>query len=198
MKILIGLIGLLCFSAWADVQKAQKQSNAWDVHNDPFKMNPNFENRLDALPLTGELSSKALAWPGNYWPNFKGGIAHRWSSEKPQNFKYESPSLYEAKQMSKQQINELSPAEKYDLFSGNYDYPTVREVWKSTGPHANVWYGICHGVSPASLNHPEPKTVSLNNPDGIAITFYASDVKALLAYYYAKESDSDMVQVGKR
>lgn len=190
------VIAAISLSAYARPQANNK--NAWDGWNNPYKMDSQFENRLDMLPKTGELASAGLAWPGYYWANNKGGIAQRWSSKNPGHFKYDSPSLYEAQNMTAQQLNELSPAEKYDLFTGNYDYPTVENSWSYTRPGAPVWNGICHGVSPASLNHSEPKTITLTNADGIKLTFYASDVKALLAYYYAKISDSDVVQVGKR
>ena len=90
----------------------------------------------------------------------------------------------------------MSLVEKYDLYLGRYDYPTVKRVWGETRKGASSWHWICHGVSPSSLNYSEPKAVTVYNPDGIEITFYASDVKALLAYYYAKVSDSNSVQVG--
>lgn len=190
------VLAISVFSFFAQAQTNNK--NAWDGWNDPYKMDPNFESQLDKLPIKGELASKGLAWPGYYWANNKGGIAQRWSSKNPRNFKYTSPSLYEAQAMSAEQINELSPAEKYDLFMGEYSYPTVEASWSYTRRGASPWYGICHGVAPASLNHTEPKTVTVTNSDGIKITFYASDVKALLAYYYGKVSDTDVVQVGKR
>lgn len=195
--VLCAAIALHAFSALADTDSVNNK-NAWDGWNDPYKMDANFENRLNVLPTSGELSSRGLAWPGYYWANNKGGIAQRWTSKDPQNFKYESPSLYELKNMSKEQINELSPAEKYDLYVGSYDYPTVKQVWDTTRKGESAWHGICHGVSPASLNHSEPKAITVKNKDGIEVTFYASDVKALLAYYYAKISDTDVVQVGKR
>lgn len=193
---LVLLSASFALSAYAEPNANNK--NAWDGWNNPYKMDKNFENRLDMLPTSGELSSSGLAWPGYYWANNKGGIAQRWSSKNPQHFKYDSPSLYEAKNMTAKQINELSPAEKYDLFTGNYDYPTVEASWSYTRRGAPVWNGICHGVSPASLNHAEPKPVTLTNADGVKVTFYSADVKALLAYYYAKVSDSNVIQVGKR
>ena len=193
---LLMVMGTFAFSAFAEPTANNK--NAWDGWNNPYKMDANFENRLDALPTSGELASKGLAWSGYYWANNKGGIAQRWSSKNPQHFKYDSPSLYEAKNMTTEQINELSPAEKYDLFTGNYDYPTVTASWSYTRPGAPIWNGICHGVSPASLNHSEPKPVTLTNADGIKVTFYSSDVKALLANHYANVSDTGIIQVGKR
>ena len=172
--------------------------NAWNGWNDPFKMDKNFETDFDKLPLSGNLEGEGLAWPGYYWANNRGGIAQRWRSSNPQDFKYSSPNQSQILGLSKEQINKLSPAEKFDLYMGDYSYPTVSRVWGQTRRGADAWHGICHGVSPSSLNHSEPKTVTLYNPDGIEITFYSADIKALLAYYYAKVSDSKTVQVGKR
>lgn len=173
-------------------------SNAWDGMNNPAKMSDSFEYVFEKLPKSGSLKGSGLGWPGNYWPNNKGGVAHRWSSKNPQNFKYSSPGKAQLQYMSVESINELSPAEKYDLYMGRYDYPLVKRVFSQTRKGAPVWHGICHGVAPASLNHPEPKKVTVTNPDGVEITFWPSDVKALLAFYYAKEDDQRTFQLGKR
>lgn len=195
MKLLIVTILMSCV-LFANENANGK--NAWDGWNDPFKMNADFETKFDQLPLSGSLDDAGLAWPGYYWANNRGGIAQRWRSNNPQDFKYRSPDLNQLISLSKEDINKLSPAEKLDIFMGDYSYPTVDRVWGQTRRGADAWHGICHGVSPSSLHHREPKTVTLYNNDGIEITFYAADIKALLAYYYAKVSDSKTVQVGKR
>ena len=192
------LLGGFLITLSASVFAQALSSNAWDGWNDPNKMDPGFELNFEKLPLSGNLEGEGLAWPGYYWANNKGGIAYRWRSSNSQDFKYRSPGLQELLSLDKKKVNELSPAEKYDLFMGRYDYPTVRQVWGQTREGHKEWYGICHGVSPSSLNHPEPISNTVVNKDGIEITFYASDVKALLAYYYARISESKSVQVGKR
>jgi hypothetical protein len=45
-----------------------------------------------------------------------------------------------------------------------------------------MWWGYCHGWSPAALNYKEPKPVTLANPQGIKVPFGSSDVKALLTF----------------
>jgi hypothetical protein len=189
---------VLATSLYVHAEPNAKNTTAWDNWNNPYKMDANFNSTLNLLPTTGELSSAGLAWPGTYWPNNKGSIAWRWTSKDPKPFKYESPSLYEASQMTEAQINELSPAEKYDLYVGRYDYPTVERMFKAHRKGEAIWHGICHGVAPASLHHSEPKTVTVISTDGIKIKFYASDVKGLLANHYAKVSDTGIIQVGKR
>ncbi|MCT4642947.1 MAG: hypothetical protein N4A33_11715 [Bacteriovoracaceae bacterium] len=189
---------LIAFAFNAFATDTQTQSTKWNFQNDPYRIDKNFENRLDLLPKSGDISSSGLGWPGYFWANKKGGIAQRWSSEKPQHFKYESPSLIQLRSMSHQKISELSAAEKFDIMMGRYDYPTVKRVWGQTSKRAKAWHGICHGVSPAGLHHIEPKARTLINPHGIKVTFHSSDLKALVAYYYAKISDTGIIQIGKR
>jgi hypothetical protein len=101
-------------------------------------------------------------------------------------FHYHSPSRDEARQMSRAELAQLSPTEKYDLFRGQYDYPMTRDVLtaKNVGPMRSYWEGICHGWAPASVNHSEPLPVDVVNPDGVVIPFGSADVKALLDYMY--------------
>lgn len=185
---------MMLISATAFAEK----ENDWNGWNNPSKMDSSFEYRFKKLPKSGKLKERFRGWQGYHWANNKGGIAHRWQSKRPMDFKYKSPSLEKLKTMSNAQINKLSPAEKYDIFMGEYNYPTVRMVWAQTRKGHSDWYGICHGVSPSSLNHDEPDTISVQNKDGIEITFYSADVKAIMAYFYARQSDSKVVQVGKR
>lgn len=184
--VILTALAALVSSAWA---------GSWNGQNNPYRMDRNFEGNFDRLPLEGELGG-GRGWPSNYWPNFKGGIAHRWNSSYPNDFDYKSPSLAALKSMSQVSINQLSPAEKYDIFMGRYDYPTVKRSWAQTARHHSIWYGICHGMSPAALHYAEPTTVTLKNSDGIEITFFSSDVKALMGYYYAKVSKAGVVQIG--
>ncbi len=193
------LITMITFSmAFTSFAEVESLTNTWNGYNNPYKLDRNFKSRLTDLPLQGDLGDSGYAWPDSYWPNYKGSIAWRWNAEYPQNFRYHSPTLREARLMTAEQLNELSPAEKYDLYVGDYSYPTVRKMWRSTSPRSPIWYGICHGIAPASLHYKEPKTVTVTSADGITLTFYASDVKALLGNYYAREGRSRVIQVGKR
>ena len=185
-------------NAFADTTSVNAATSAWNGANDPAIMSNNFEVILSKLPTSGNLEESAKAWPGYYWANNKGGIAQRWNASNPQHFKYESPARSQLSFLDQSQINRLSPAEKFDIYRGRYDYPLVKRVWGQTSSFASEWHGICHGVAPASLNHSEPKSITVTNPDGVEITFYAADLKALLAYYYAKVSEKPIKQVGKR
>lgn len=95
-------------------------------------------------------------------------------------------------------MKELSPAEKYDLYMGRYDYPLKWEVdFFARGGTAD-WEGICHGWAGASIHHEEPNPKVVKNPDGIEIHFGSSDIKALLSYAYSKVLISINESIGKR
>lgn len=167
---------------------------AWDNFNDPQWINPSpqntFEKQFSRLPLQGQLKKKP--WRDDFWPSSKSGLARRWGDPtwtKPdgsaalspeQMFSYALPSLEQLKVMTAEEINKLSPAEKYDIFRGKYDYPTVTAERLRNDPKAEGWVGICDGWAAASLSYPQPGSVTLPNPDGIKILFAASDIKALL------------------
>lgn len=201
MKNLILLFCVMSVFAFAEDNDKKEMGNKWDSQNNPYRINPNFESTFKALPLSGDMSSAGLGWPGYFWAKQKAGITQRWQVEqkrRSEHFKYDVSSVYQLKNMTQAQRDLLSPAEKYDIFMGNYSYPTVEKVRNATSPRDNDWSGICHGVSPAGLHHKEPAVKAITNKDGITITFFSSDLKALVAYYYAKVSDSGITQIGKR
>jgi hypothetical protein len=170
----------------------------WDSFNNPYRLSRYFHSQLEALPLKGKLQNPQLGWPGNHWANNLGGIAHRWSAGTPQDFSYKLLSLAELQQMTPYELDELSPAEKFDIFAQNYGYPTVKKIFSELSPNETSWNGICHGYAPAALNHEEPQRVILTNPDGVTLTFYSSDVAGLLSYFYSKEAKSSSTLIGKR
>jgi hypothetical protein len=173
-------------------------ASSWSQDNNPYKLGSDFKAKLSILPENGQFKDQRLGWPGSHWANYVGGIAHRWSAGNPQNFSYKRLSLAELKKLEPHEINELSPAEKFDIFNGNYNYPTVKNVFSRVSPNENQWHGICHGYAPAALNHPEPASVTLVNPDGISVHFYSSDVAGLMSFYYAHVASSTVTLIGNR
>jgi hypothetical protein len=111
-------------------------------------------------------------------------------------------SLYTLEQLKKLSVNvtkTLSPAEKYDIFIGRYDYPLVHEEWQRTNASDPTWEGICHGWSPAALFFKEPNPVTLTNADGVSVPFGSSDVKALLSFYCGQYDTNRMTKfIGTR
>lgn len=171
---------------------------AWPKFNDPYKFENNLDLNFKNFSSHATLKNKFIAWPGNHWPSQFGGISQRWSAVNPQYFIYHLYSKNELQILPQHLIDELSPAEKFDILHGNYYYPTVKKERRRTSPNNISWFGICHGVAPASLHHPEPQTVTINNSDGIELIFYSSDVKALISYYYAQIQKKHGKQIGRR
>ena len=147
-------------------------------------MNTTFETNFSRLPLKGVIRDKRLNWSGTYWPFIFGGISYRWNDE-PYSapFTYRSPSKAEVFRMSREQLEKLSPTEKYDLSQGDYSYSMTKKIMSRSSPTRAWWEGICHGWVQAAINYDEPNRVDIRNKDGLVIPFGSSDVKALLSYY---------------
>lgn len=169
---------------------------AWDRNNDPLNLGDGYERKFDALPLSGELAK--VPWSDSYWASRKGGIAHRWLSEGPRDFKYSSPSKELLARMSMRERAELSPAEKFDAYLGDYSYPLVKSEWRRVSPEDASWEGLCHGWAAAAIVFDEPQSVLAVNPDGIEIPFGASDLKALILYVQGHVENPEFRMLGAR
>jgi hypothetical protein len=177
---------------------SQAFARPWSAAEAPHILVKNLITSFDQLPAKAQIKNEFLIWPSSHWANHVGGIANRWSAANPQNFRYKFLAAQALRELQDNERAELSPAEKYDIYTSRYDYPTVKTVWGQTSPRDTTWFGICHGVAPASIHHPEPETVKMVNAEGVELIFYSSDVTALMSYYYAKVAKSPVRQVGKR
>lgn len=141
-------------------------------------------------------------WSGHVWGIYKGLIANRYNdlefSEASKTwfrgyrFIRQNPAsvIYATGDIDK--INNLSPAEKYDLVFNtnfaltNYMWNEGKKYFDQTGT-VETWMGICHGTSPASFafKRPHKAVVIPSFQKGLPITFYPSDIKALAAQLYA-------------
>jgi hypothetical protein len=166
---------------------------SWDSRNSPRIFSDSYEYNLKKLPSSGSVNQ--VAWSDTYWPSHRSGIANRWQSYDSQDFKYHLYSLAELKtNVTAEQLKQLSPAEKFDIFNARYDYPLVKEEWGRTSPSDAGWEGICHGWSPAAIHFAQPNPITLVNKDGIAVPFGSSDIKALLSFYEAQYDSSARVR----
>ncbi|RLA63429.1 MAG: hypothetical protein DRQ88_04745 [Epsilonproteobacteria bacterium] len=132
-------------------------------------------------------------WKGYHWPIALGLLANRYND--PNFFQQATWRFYHDQFIQNQpealiaegKINQLSPAEKYDLLIGDDNFSLTKKMWEAgEGEMERVgkitrWAGISHGVSLASMNMPMPK-----NPVKIwsvgkkyLITFSPDDLKAL-------------------
>lgn len=147
------------------------------------------------LPLSGFVREGDHFWTGDSWSFNSGSINKRWySHEKETN----SPTYRQILSMTEESLRELSPAEKYDLLRGRYDFPLVEEVRQLPIKGAQDWEGLCHGWAGATVNHPEPRPKIVTNTDGLLIPFGSSDIKALLSWAYSKALLSENDILGKR
>ncbi len=167
----------------------------WNDANAPLRMKAEYQTNLAKLPLSASLRTRP--WSDSYWPSYKGGIAYRWLAEE-YGFGYTPPTLEELKSMTPVAIARLSPAEKYDIFRGRFDYPMVTLERMRTNPSKESWEGICHGWAVAAYNYHEPKPVVIKSKDKIEIPFGATDVKALLSYVDGEWSTEPDVFLGAR
>ena len=169
----------------------------WSAISNPLIMGKNFETRFFALPPRARVRNNKRFWSGDYWPLNNGNINRRWYS--PKDISGKSPNRDQAKLMSRIELARLSPAEKFDLLNGRYDYPLKQSVTKISDVNAKDWEGICHGWAPAAINHNEPTPKTLINPDGVMVPFGSSDIKGILSYYYAYPYQvPDTHQLGRR
>ncbi len=216
-------IGSMAFLYAAQVYSAVP--GPWDPSNDPKWFNNrefnslNLEYHLDHLPLEGQMKDH-IAWSDSYWPSNTGGIAFRWNDPKAAQytdtritdadsvqlreslgFTYHLYTKQEAKALTYDQLKVLSPAEKYDIFKGDFSYPTVKHERAKTNTGMDYWFGICDGWTPAALNHAEPAPINVKdangnveNPvyskDGILIPFGSADVKAMINHYYNRTHEN--------
>jgi hypothetical protein len=171
MRLTLAILAVLATSAFA---------TSWNAANSPRKFSHEYEYNLEKLPKSGGVPA---GWSETYWPSYESGIAHRWNSDDPQDFKYNLTTKTELKNSTDEFLRTLSPAEKFDIFVGRYDYPLVHEEWQRTHPDDASWEGICHGWAPAAHLFKEPNPVTLENVDGIKVPFGSSDIKALLSFY---------------
>jgi hypothetical protein len=135
-------------------------------------------------------------WSYHSLPVYRGGSANRYnhkhySSQLNWNDRLSSFISNPAEEMIRSgQVDELSSIEKYELIIGEQQFPLTLNEWSKGREYMNrsgvipSWVGACHGTAPASLNHPRPvKAINVLSSNGQSnITFYPSDIKALLAH----------------
>jgi Transglutaminase elicitor len=198
MKRIYPLVASLCLVGLSSCGKdGGTVREAWNPINNPLRLESSYKRTLSQLPKSGQLSIKP--WSDSYWPSKQGGIAVRWNSGAGESgFNYRPKSLAELRNMNQQEISRLSPAEKYDIVNGRYDYPTVAAERARTSPSAMDWEGICHGWAPAAYHFSEPKPTVILGANGISVPFGSSDVKALLSLYQGNLANAPSKMLGAR
>jgi hypothetical protein len=133
-------------------------------------------------------------WSDSYWPMARGLIGNRYADPNfPEGFVWVNNHSYVQSRPAwsifaagSGEIQNLAPAEKYDLIVGDSQTSLTQSVWSKgqyyydTYGMVESWMGLCHGWAPASFMYPTPeKHVDVASPNGRTIRFYPSDIKAL-------------------
>ncbi len=164
----------------------------WNKTNDPINMGEGYVVKFADLPREGELDRRP--WSDSYWPSVEGGISSRWQGGGP----LFRPGLWMLRRMPQGKLARMSPAEKYDVFVGNYKYEVQKQERSRTSNSRLRWEGICHGWAPASMLFEEPQPVTLRGANGVEVPFGASDIKALLSFYQGQVADAPTKFLGER
>jgi hypothetical protein len=157
---------------------------AWNDANAPSRLlGGEYEAEFKKLALAGE--AQGAVWTDFYWPDNRGGAAYRWRS-KASLFKYDDIKAADARRLMPEEVALLSPLEKYDIYMGRYDFPSVKRARVLNASYREDWEGLCDAVAATGLNLREPGPVTVTSVDGKRISFGSSDLKALLAHYYGR------------
>jgi hypothetical protein len=162
-------------------------ADPWNKNNDPARFSPSYNYKFStnpaqapgSLPLKAVLSNENMPWSSSYWPRNKGSINYQWNTERPDGFEL---NLSNPRYMSRDELARLSPAQKFDLAQGRYDYPLANAVKKGSKKTAKDVEGICDGWTASAIQFQEPKPIDFKNPQGQIIPFGSSDLKALMSY----------------
>ena len=184
------------------------------VKPDSLKITPGAVLRDPRAMETLKLTSATLkldVWSGPSWEEFRGGTAIRYilaPAMKAVDWLtawafVSTPGQTLADVLagdSKTAVDDLGPAEKYDLLLqsrgvattpalSGYEWNLGRETQLKEGKVLH-WYGYCHGWAAASFLSPRPqKAVSVPIPAPFgqpqSVIFYPSDIKALSTVLWA-------------
>ncbi len=183
---------------FADPVRAELYNSANNPNNFNRISGMNLVSKFDLLPSKGSLSDKRMGWSESYWPSNKGGIAYRWNHPDPMPFKYRLHTREEVQKMGRKELEQLSPAELYDIANDDFTYTLTKTSLQKYSPRDLWWEGICHGWAQAAAHYPEPAPVLVKNRSGMTVPFGASDVKALLAMHEAYNYGGKFGFVGVR
>ena len=161
--------------------------------------------KLDAYKIG---AAQVTPWSGSYWPYNQGGIGMRYSDKQfPHSSDFIDNLNYYEQNYGKDSslinnLDILSPAEKYDLLIDDKNWTLTHNSWeagrrlyKDSGKILR-WMGICDGWAPAAMIVPEPKkSFSVHLPHlGRTVKFFPDDIKALVSQLWASANvPSEMI-----
>ncbi len=228
MKLKLFLVNLLITSTTLGFQPLEDVNSEEHPRSVVWELGNPFLSNLQTIPselLEGR--SAIQPWSGDFWSESLGSIGFRYNDPwlqknlDKENLDFtdsERKSIKRARKQSKivnenykkfsvanyieqGRINQLSPAEKYDLLIGDKKQTLSRSVIDNaigegyvvvdpkTGREkkykAELWNGMCDGTSAASIIEKRPiHPVTVTGVNGHQITFYPDDLKALMSLYW--------------
>ena len=218
-RILVASLITICTTtASAKVRfEYSKDKDPWNPRNNPHILNKAHLDKTynySYADLKKANSLTYMPWTDDYWPTYKGGITYRWNDisldwYSKERFSYDILNKNALKEVD---TSTLSPAEKYDIYVGQYDFPLTKHERKRTqilktvpnhdqyveGYEIPTWEGLCHGWAPATLLYKNPMPVKMVNSDGIEVEFGSSDIKALLTFFLHYERSPETSFLGER
>ena len=218
VKILAFTSIIAMLSCSAETQQSSLKET-WDYSNSPVKMKDQFTElgfttSLELLPENARVSKEP--WSGDYWPTYKGGITYRWNmptNNMVERVGYDLLTEEAIAETSSEDLAQLSPAEKYDLYVGDSQFSLTqferdRTAVMKTIPGSSVfdpdykipsWEGLCHAWAPATIAFESPNPVTVRSlDDKYDLSFGASDIKALLTYFVHYETQTSGYFLGQR
>jgi hypothetical protein len=169
------------------------KAEAWDRANNPAYVDDSFLYNVNQLPLRGE-NPKPI--PSDYWAVHKDSLNVIWDGGMSPAEKYARAfgkpvrDIQEAVSRANgvkahpgrrtcQTSADCASLEDGSACATSYDGSEKRCI--------PTWFGICHGWAIYALREPQAREpVTRTAPDGATITFYASDLEALMSLLYTR------------
>ena len=184
-------IVLLCFGLIVNARAHESAYHDFGIHQPIFNM-----KQLGSI-TSGVVSNRL--WSDDYWAKYAGGLAYRYANpgfwidvENPKPDDWKVPGLHVLRNRPAEALilegktNMLSPAEKYDLLVGDSNYSMTKAFIYEINARTEPWEGSCDGWAYAAYNEAPPvKAVNVQGLTGEMITFYPSDIRALLTLLYS-------------
>ncbi|MDW5419094.1 hypothetical protein R6242_21205 [Iodobacter sp. CM08] len=184
-------------SADSDPTWVWRYCNPLSLVDFPDKFQDNIYD-LDRMNLT-QAQLPFSPWSDSYWPSYQGSIAQRYADPRmPKSSQFKDYDNYLTKinpainLVKNNQINLMSPSEKYDFLMNDPNFTLTNKILENTrsrNKNPESWEGLCHGWAPASYMYQRPsRSITLYNAAGKAVTFRPSDIKALNTLLWARLS----------
>jgi hypothetical protein len=198
---LVAVQGTAQAQDWGDIEKLQ-----------------DFVTRRDVVVNVDQIDNRGLMqaelpnrpWSSTYWPDNTGSVAWPYGPHNlliASSWKINRPYVANREglhrnvlSLSQQEIDDMSPAEKYDVLMGDANFTFTNQVVARIDQLGTVnllstWSGVCHGWSPASLTLDRPQHgVTMYSPLGRQVTFYPADIKALASFLWGTSFSSGEAQ----